>query len=591
MRRSSIRSALAATAALAALAGSAALIAIAAPASAATPVWSPSTACGVVDSTTAPPGVVSMNVFLAGGSGGKGGGQSSGTTGPGGFGGFVLAQVPVNAGTTISAVVGCKGNDGPGSGSTPGAAGYANGGGTGHGQNTAFDPNGAGGGSGGGASAVCLGSSCSTGVSTPLVVAGGGGGSGSSSCSGTTGGPGGQGGAGAVSNGGGGTGKAGSAGGSGASAGSLSAGIAGGAGGNNAAGGSGNGGSSPDGSGGASVNVVGGGGGGGFVGGGAGSNANTGCKAGGAGGGGSSWVAGSAAFAGYGTTNTSFVYLSFNYAPPTAPRSPVAVPGNANVSLSWQAPISDGGSPITGYTITPVVDNVSKTPQTFGPGLSAVVTGLTNGTTYRFKIQAVADGQTGAPVITGPITPGTPLAPAGATLSSGDGSVNIKWTPPSSDNGWPISAYVVTPYIGVNAQPSTTFPTPASGGTVTGLTNGAQYTFRIAAVNKYGAGLLLNSGALIIGAPATPAYATATAGAGSATLKWATPAANAAPITGYVVTPYIGATAQAPKTFNSTATTQVITGLTPGTAYTFRVAAVNALGVGTQARSNTVTPS
>jgi hypothetical protein len=49
-----------------------------------------------------------------------------------------------------------------------------------------------------------------------------------------------------------------------------------------------------------------------------------------------------------------------------------------------------------------------------------------------------------------------------------------------------------------------------------------------------------------------------------------------------VVTPYVGTTAQTATTFNSTATSQTVTGLTNGTTYTFKVAAKNANGTGPQ---------
>ena len=71
------------------------------------------------------------------------------------------------------------------------------------------------------------------------------------------------------------------------------------------------------------------------------------------------------------------------------------------------------------------------------------------------------------------------------------------------------------------------------------------------------------------------------AGNSQVVLSWTAPASDGgSAITGYVVTPSIGGVAQIPVAFSSTATTQTVTGLTNGTAYTFTVAALNAAGTG-----------
>jgi len=90
---------------------------------------------------------------------------------------------------------------------------------------------------------------------------------------------------------------------------------------------------------------------------------------------------------------------------PTAPQSVTATAGDAQVTLHWAAPSSDGGGGITSYTITasPVIPTVTVA----GTARSAVITGLTNDTTYTFSI--VAHNSAGAsPAATSP--PATPSA-------------------------------------------------------------------------------------------------------------------------------------------------------------------------------------
>ena len=81
--------------------------------------------------------------------------------------------------------------------------------------------------------------------------------------------------------------------------------------------------------------------------------------------------------------------------------------------------------------------------------------------------------------------------------------------------------------------------------------------------------------------PGTPTIGTATAGAVSAVVKWSAPSSNGgSAITGYVVTPYVSNVAQNPVSVSGTGTQTTVTGLTAGTAYTFRVAAANVMGAG-----------
>ena len=86
--------------------------------------------------------------------------------------------------------------------------------------------------------------------------------------------------------------------------------------------------------------------------------------------------------------------------------------------------------------------------------------------------------------------------------------------------------------------------------------------------------------------PMHPIKPVATAGTGQASLRWAWAVrsgnAGGSPITGYVIRPFRNGVAEAPRTFTATAatTTRTLTGLTSGASYTFKIAAVNAVGTG-----------
>ena len=94
---------------------------------------------------------------------------------------------------------------------------------------------------------------------------------------------------------------------------------------------------------------------------------------------------------------------------PTVPGAPiigVATPGDTTASITFTAPASDGGSPITGYTMT---CNAVVTP---GPGSPILVTGLTNGTLYTCTVTATNIAGTGPPSGPATVTPvATPVAP------------------------------------------------------------------------------------------------------------------------------------------------------------------------------------
>ena len=271
---------------------------------------------------------------------------------------------------------------------------------------------------------------------------------------------------------------------------------------------------------------------------------------------------------------------------PTAPTGVRAAASSGQATVHWIAPVGTGGSPITGYVVTPYIGTTAQSSRTFtSPALSEVVTGLTNGTKYTFKVAATNVMGTGpqsaanAAITVGtPTKPSTPLTPSAVP---GNGQATVKWTAPASNSSANITGYVVTPYLGGVAQPAHVF-NAATTQLVTGLTNGHAYTFKIAATNAAGTGLQsVATVAITVGAPTAPTAPSAIGGVAKATVHWtASGSNNGSAITGYVITPYLGTVAQPARTFTSTATTQTVTGLMPGHPYTFKIAAKNARGVG-----------
>ena len=272
--------------------------------------------------------------------------------------------------------------------------------------------------------------------------------------------------------------------------------------------------------------------------------------------------------------------------------------------MNWTAPASDGGSAITSYRVTPYIGATAQAAISVpAPASSRTITGLVAGTTYTFKVAAVnavgpGSDSAASNAVTPTAPPQTPGQVTGVSATGGQEQATVSWTAPASDGGSAIMSYRVTPYIGTTAQAAVTVTAPATSKTITGLTGGTAYTFKVAAINAVGTGADSSASNSVTptAAPQAPGQVTgvsATGGQEQATVNWTAPASDGgSAITSYRVTPYIGATAQAAVTVSAPASSKTITGLTGGTAYTFKVAATNAVGTGADsAASNSVTPT
>lgn len=223
---------------------------------------------------------------------------------------------------------------------------------------------------------------------------------------------------------------------------------------------------------------------------------------------------------------------------PGAPRSVSASAGDASARVNWQ-PAAPNGAAITKYIVTG-----AERPVEVGANQRSIeLTGLTNGQTYRFTVQAVNAKGTGPAGKSNPVVPTAevPDAPASVTAEARpDGTVAVSW-PEANGQGNKIAKYAVTAVSeGTNAPvgeaPGTELVIPA--GT---LTYGSQYAFTVVAISDGGAGSKASppSGTVVPftlpDAPAGLQAATVADRPGTISVRWDPAVDNGRPVTAYQV--------------------------------------------------------
>ena len=284
----------------------------------------------------------------------------------------------------------------------------------------------------------------------------------------------------------------------------------------------------------------------------------------------------------------------------TVPGAPTRLIATANgqtiINLYWTTPVSNGGSPITGYRIeifpngvfnwTTLVADTTSTSTTYSH------TGLAAGTTRYYRVSAINANGTGEPSNTAKVTTGAPPVPGAPTdlsaTASGTTQIDLSWTAPADDGGSPITTY------GIHVSPDgrTDWRTRAGNPNTTysqiQLAPGTTRYYRVSAANAHGHSPFSNiasattdttgTGTSVPGGPRqtvpdAPTNLLADGGDEQVTLSWDTPESDG----GTAITDYqYRINGRNPWTaIGSTDTTHTVTGLVNGTVYVFEVRAVN----------------
>ena len=248
-------------------------------------------------------------------------------------------------------------------------------------------------------------------------------------------------------------------------------------------------------------------------------------------------------------------------AAPCAPRITDGTVGNRSVVVGWTPPGDNGGSTVTGYTVSTSPSSSGCT--TPSGTTTCTVSGLSAGQTYVFSVQATnaigvsrsSVSYTGRPI-------GVPDSPtvvsATATLTTISATIG---TVRGDANSYTVTA---TPGGG-------TCTTMGTSCTISGLLPGTTYSLTATTSNV--AGTSLNSAVLTsttASMPAIPSVSSSTAGFESVRLVWAATTNT----TSYRVRNSAGTVVCA-----TTETTCVVTGLIGGVAQAFTVESVNSFGV------------
>jgi uncharacterized repeat protein (TIGR02543 family) len=189
----------------------------------------------------------------------------------------------------------------------------------------------------------------------------------------------------------------------------------------------------------------------------------------------------------------------------SAPRNLAGVATQTSIDFTWSAPSTDGGSSITGYTLT--LSNGSSCSVTT---LACTISNLTAGTSYSAVITASngvgtstsASATVSTNAIPAPVQAPAPApvilvpgAPVGLSASANGTTITLTWAAPANNGGAPITDYSVSSNAGLGCS------TSGTSCVINGAVEGFTYVFFVTATNSAGTGPGSASASVTIAAP------------------------------------------------------------------------------------------
>ena len=288
---------------------------------------------------------------------------------------------------------------------------------------------------------------------------------------------------------------------------------------------------------------------------------------------------------------------------PTVPLNPQVTEGDGQAEVSWTKSASDGGAPIEGYTVVsePGGKTCTTTVGVTPNPLSCTVTGLTNGTAYKFAVRAQNVVGDSGPATTSAVTPlSVPSSPTSLYISQSTDSLTFTWQPPTTSGGTPVTAYVAS-----TVPPSGTcstingFSSDPLTCTIVGIDPAVSHTGSIVAINLRGESVPATA-VPELAAAVPPPQQLANEGEvtdGAVIVSWTPPASMlsrssaAASIKSFRVdaTPG-GKSCSTHLGVSADPYSCAVTGLSNGTRYTFTLIAINDVGESAPSRAIQETP-